>query len=33
MPGIWVSRLDLPGHLPALTGPEAQVSGEMYLRG
>jgi hypothetical protein len=25
----WVGRLDLPGHLPALTAPEPQVSGEM----
>ena len=43
--GVWPGRpagrlggrragsLDLPGHLPTLAGPDAQVSGEIYLRG
>jgi hypothetical protein len=29
--GRWPGRLDLPGYLPALTAPDPQVSGEMYL--
>jgi hypothetical protein len=31
LPSRSVGSLDLPGHLPALTGADAQVSGEMYL--
>ncbi len=33
LPGRRAGSLDLPGHLPTLTGPEAQVSGGIYLRG
>jgi hypothetical protein len=31
LPGRWVGSLDLPGHLPTLTGPDVQVSGEIHL--
>ena len=31
--GRWAGTLGLPGHLPTLTRPNAQVSGGMYLRG
>lgn len=31
MPGRCSGSPDLPGHLPTLTGPGAQVSGGIYL--
>ena len=33
LPGRSAGSLDLPGHLPPVTGASAQVSGEMYLGG
>ena len=33
LPGSRAGSLDLPGHLPALAGPDAQVGGGIYLRG